>query len=77
MAHANLALGLGRQGKYAQSESAYRDAIALRPDGASLYRGLGMGLYFQGKFEVAEAALREAIRLKPSYARARADLESC
>ncbi|HEU4529769.1 MAG TPA: tetratricopeptide repeat protein, partial [Steroidobacteraceae bacterium] len=62
-----IAHGRFDQGRYAEAEAAYREAIALKPDGASLYRGLGMGLYFQGKYAEAEAALRDAIRLRPGF----------
>ena len=52
----------GRQGRHAESEAAYRQALELKPDGAPLHRGLGMALYSQGKRAEAEAAFREAVR---------------
>src|SRR5207249_111268 len=57
-----------------EAESAYREALALRPHHATLRRGLGVALYWQGRYAEAEAAFRDAVRIKPEYARAHGDL---
>ena len=73
-ARANLALGLGRQGRHAEAEAAYREALTLRPEHPALRRGLGVSLYWQGRYDEAEAAFADAILLKPDYIRVHCDL---
>ncbi|MFI5457815.1 MAG: tetratricopeptide repeat protein [Isosphaerales bacterium] len=70
LAHANLGLVLGAQGKPAEAIAAYREAIRLKPDFAEAHRNLGLALQIQGKLAEAVAESSEAIRLEPDYAEA-------
>jgi len=72
-ARANFALGLGRQGRHAEAEAAYREALGIA-DHPALHRGLGVSVYWQGRPVDAETAFRRAIALKPDYVRAHCDL---
>jgi Flp pilus assembly protein TadD len=62
---------LEKQGKHAECEIAYRDAIRRKPDHAEAHARLGQTLSKQGRWEEAEAACREAVRLSPDDSRFR------
>src|SRR5262249_41002632 len=80
----NLGDALRLQGKLAEAEAAYRQAIKFNPDTikpnpglAVAYHHLGIALHMQGKLKEAEAAYRQAIDLNPgddSYVRDYVDL---
>ncbi len=74
VAHINLGIALGNQGKLEEAIAAYREAIRLKPDYADAHNNLGIALGKQGKLEEAVAEFRTAIRLKPDYADAHATL---
>jgi tetratricopeptide (TPR) repeat protein len=62
----NEAAGLlHAQGRYAESEAAFRAAIRLYPGDALLQRNLGRVLRDAGKLPEAEASYREAVNLDP------------
>jgi superkiller protein 3 len=54
------------QGKLADAEAEFREAIRLKPDHNGAHYILGRVLEHQGKLAEAEAAYREAIRLLPN-----------
>jgi cytochrome c-type biogenesis protein CcmH/NrfG len=62
---------LERQGKDAECEAAYRDAIALKPDFAEAHARLGSVLLRLGRVAEAERAYAEAVRLHPDDRRFR------
>jgi Flp pilus assembly protein TadD len=64
--HFNLWTALERQGKHAECEAAYREAIRLKPDHAEAHARLGSVLLRQGRLAEAEGAYGEALRLSPS-----------
>jgi tetratricopeptide (TPR) repeat protein len=61
-----LGKALGKQGKWAEAERAYRKAIEVHPDPAEAYDKLGAVLGNQGKFAEAVAAFRKASEIKPN-----------
>jgi tetratricopeptide (TPR) repeat protein len=68
--HYQLGDVLREQGKYAEAEREYREAIRLKPDWAEAHFGLGFALKQQEKYAEAEKEYREAIRLDPDHAEA-------
>jgi cytochrome c-type biogenesis protein CcmH/NrfG len=77
MATEHLLTGDGHyyQGRYADAEAAYREAIRLDPLRAAARTRLGHVLHKTKRLAKAEAAYREAIRLDPDDARAHECLE--
>ena len=69
-----LALRLMGEGRHAESEAAYHEAIALRPDWARPYNGLGIVLFRQGRTEEAYRAFERAKDLEPDWGRPYNDL---
>jgi serine/threonine protein kinase/Flp pilus assembly protein TadD len=63
----HLGLRLQAQGRHAEAEAAYRQAIALKPDYPEAYYNLALSLRAQEKHAEAEAAYRLAIALKPDF----------
>jgi serine/threonine-protein kinase len=74
LAHYNLGIALREQGKLAETEAAWREALRLRPDDSRAHVALGNALMARGKLAEAEAAYREAIRLRPDFPLAHLDL---
>lgn len=64
----NVGLNLAQQGKLADSEIAFRQAINLKPDYAEAYGNLGVILKSQGKASLTEIAniFRKSIQLQPN-----------
>jgi len=62
---------LERQAKHGESETAYREAIGLKPDFAEAHARLGSVLLRVGRLAEAEAAYVEAVRLHPDDMRFR------
>jgi Flp pilus assembly protein TadD len=60
--------------RYGDAETAFREALRLRPDWARAWNGLGVALYSIERAAEAEEALREAVRLDPEWSRAWNDL---
>jgi superkiller protein 3 len=58
------------QGKLAESETALRAAIQLKPEFPPARNGLGHALRLLRRFPEAVAEYRQAISLKPDYAEA-------
>lgn len=75
-AEAHFALGMRRHGQkqYIAAETAYREAIALKPDWSWPYTGLGITLYILEQPDEAEKAFRRAIELDPTFSRPHDDL---
>jgi len=65
--HSGLAAVLYHQGKFADAEAEYRNAITLSAK-ADYYYGLGNALYIQSKYQDAAAAYKAAISRNPSKA---------
>ncbi len=61
-------------GRIADAESAYKKAIALRPDYWDGYNSLGLFYHRQGKYDDAIAQLRHAIELTPDNAQVYSNL---
>lgn len=55
---------LGRQGRWAQAERAYREAVTLSPDSATYQMALATALLQQQRDSEAADALQAAIRLE-------------
>jgi tetratricopeptide (TPR) repeat protein len=62
------AQSLRNQKKYAEAETALREAIRLRPTLLVAHARLGWVLQLQGKFPEMETAFRELLRIKPDNA---------
>jgi tetratricopeptide (TPR) repeat protein len=74
MAHAGLGFALFKEGKLAEAEAHYREALRLKPDFVPAYSNLGLVRLKEGKLAEAEAQYREALRREPENAMARRDL---
>jgi tetratricopeptide (TPR) repeat protein len=59
---------LHAQGRYADAEIAFREAIRLDPESASAHNGLGFALREMGQYPEAETALRKATLFDPGMA---------
>ncbi|HRU07703.1 MAG TPA: tetratricopeptide repeat protein [Candidatus Brocadiia bacterium] len=66
---ASYALGhcYERQGRWEESEKAFKQALAVAGDWAEGYHALGFCYMEQGKDELAEAAYRKALGINPRY----------
>jgi tetratricopeptide (TPR) repeat protein len=74
IAHQNLGFALAAQGKDAEAERHYVEALRLRPKLEGAHHGLGNVLVNLGRADEAVAHYLEAIRIKPDYAGANYDL---
>ena len=63
-----------RQGRYADAEEAYREAIELRPEEIKVRLDLAMVLRRLRRSAHAEEVLREAVKLRPELASVHAEL---
>ncbi len=68
------ASSLERDGKLAEAESTYREALRLEPGAEYSWTGLGRTLQRQGRPNEAEDAFRRAIAAGPGYAKAHGGL---
>jgi tetratricopeptide (TPR) repeat protein/tRNA A-37 threonylcarbamoyl transferase component Bud32 len=73
-AHNGLGNLLSDQGKPAEAEREYREAVHLQSDDPLYHHNLGMFLAEQGRPAEAEAEYREALRIKPDYPEAHCNL---
>jgi len=69
-----LALRLMGEGRHAESEAAYREAIEMRPDWSRPYNGLGIVLFRQGRTDAAFDSFERAKDLEPDWGRPYNDL---
>ncbi|WP_144143648.1 tetratricopeptide repeat protein [Paraburkholderia sp. BCC1884] len=72
-AHVNLGSLIGKRGHYADAESHYRRAVALKPNPTNLVC-LGGSLGAQGRLDEEEGFYRRALALDPHYADAHQNL---
>jgi Flp pilus assembly protein TadD len=63
----NLGVALGNAGRHEEAVSAYRRALALRPDYPEAQNNLGISLARLGQAQAAERAFREALALRQDY----------
>lgn len=70
-----LSLERYREGRYAESISAARAALALRPSYAEAWNNIGAAYNQLGQYDKGAAACEEALRLKPGYALAQNNLQ--
>jgi uncharacterized protein (TIGR02466 family) len=61
----NLAVTLGRLGRFDDAVAAYRRAVTLKPDFAVAHYNLGTALKDLGRHEEAAASLQRAVALRP------------
>jgi tetratricopeptide (TPR) repeat protein/CHAT domain-containing protein len=66
--HNGLGNALLAQGRFAEAEITYQEALRLSPSYVHAHNGLGNALFYQGRLEQAEASYKEALRLNPAYA---------
>ena len=62
------------QGRFAEAESLYRDALKLSPGNSDVLVALGLVAGFQQKFDEAERFFRDALERAPNYVDARLGL---
>jgi Flp pilus assembly protein TadD len=63
-------LALARQQRWSGAETAYREALQLRPAFPEAWNGLGFALRQQGRYADSVRAYQEALRLRPNYPQA-------
>jgi Flp pilus assembly protein TadD len=73
-AWARLAVLYDRQGRFADSDEAYRKAQVFAGDSPALACNRGYSYYLQRRWTDAESHLRQAIALEPAHARAHNNL---
>ncbi len=75
-AHFNLALCRDAQGRKAEAEARYREALRLQPDFTDAWTNLGNLLRSAGRLDEAEACHRRAVDRTPDAPRVRINLAS-
>ena len=75
VAHYNLGLVLGQEGKLEESMEHSYEALRIKPDYAEAHNNLGVALAKQGRLQEAAAHFSEALRINPKYDRARDNLD--
>ncbi|HWF18981.1 MAG TPA: tetratricopeptide repeat protein [Verrucomicrobiae bacterium] len=70
----NLGNALAAQGKYAEAEAQYTQAIRADPDSADLHNNLGAMLARRGLLDEAMRHFQAALRLQPNYPEAQDQL---
>jgi Flp pilus assembly protein TadD len=70
----NLSLSHYRNGNFAESIAAARQALKLRPQFAEAYNNIAASLGSMGQWDDAIAAAQQALKLKPDFALARNNL---
>ena len=76
LAHNNLGTLLLEEGRPAEAEAHFRQALALQPRAADVSSNLGGALLAQGRFAEAIPPLQQAIKLQPDSAQAHNNLGS-
>lgn len=66
----NLGVAYAKRGHLAEAVSAYREAVAVRPDFPEAWYNLGIACGNQRHYDEAIGAFREAVRLWPDYVKA-------
>jgi tetratricopeptide (TPR) repeat protein len=64
----DLAVGMGKMGRYDEAEDACKMALRCGPKRAETYNTMGAVGYMQGRYDEAIENYRRAIELKPDYA---------
>ena len=75
VAHYNLGLALGKEGKLEESMEHSYEALRIKPDYADAHNNLEVALAKQGRLKEAAAHFSEALRINPEYDRARENLD--
>ena len=70
MAHSNLGLLLGNEGRMEEAMEHYHKAIQINPNFSEALDNLGNALAAQGRFDEAIENYRQAIQINPNYATA-------
>jgi Flp pilus assembly protein TadD len=70
-----LSLQRYREGRYADSIAASRQALALRPDYAEAWNNIGAACNQLGRYDEAAAACEQALHYKPEFELARNNLQ--
>jgi tetratricopeptide (TPR) repeat protein len=65
-----LGVALSEKDRYEEAVSAFREALALKPDLAAVHCCLGLAFHSQGHFDQAVASYRDTLKLQPDYAEA-------
>lgn len=73
-AHFHLGNLHREQGRFAEAQQAYRQALATRPGYVDALNNLGLLLKDQGRFSEAKLSLARAVHLRPSMAHAQSSL---
>jgi Flp pilus assembly protein TadD len=74
LAHRRIGGAMDRQGRFAQAETHYKNALKLSPKDPKSWNDAGYSYYLQGRWADAEQALKTAIRLAPNDERIRTNL---
>jgi tetratricopeptide (TPR) repeat protein len=74
LAHRRMGGAMDRQGRFAQAETHYKNALKISPNDAKAWNDAGYSYYLQGRWADAEQALKTAVRLAPNDERIRTNL---
>jgi Flp pilus assembly protein TadD len=74
LAHRRMGGTMDRQGRFAQAETHYKNALKLSPKDPKIWNDAGYSYYLQGRWADAEQALNTAVRLAPADERIRTNL---
>ena len=75
LAQTNLGIALEQQGRPADAEARYRDAIRLSPRNADAHNHLGILLVSTGRVREGIAEFRAALEIQPTFTAASLNLE--
>ena len=75
LAQTNLGIALEQQGRPADAEARYRDAIRLSPRNADAHNHLGVLLVSMGRLREGVAEFRAALEIQPTFTAASLNLE--
>jgi hypothetical protein len=73
--HKAFAVILHTEGKFAEAEAEFREAVSIDPNDADAHNALGVSLDEQQKYAEAEAEFRKAIEIAPNYTKAQDNLK--
>ncbi len=76
VAHYNLGIALGNQGKWAEAIAAYQQALKLDPQFKTAYLNLGHALTMLKQLSEAGAAYEQVLKLDPTFVLAQQRLQA-